>query len=102
MHNDTIHFDAVAQDAPFCVDYRPVELVPPAQRRTFLGYVREDGQVGTRNCIAVIVCSNCAATVARKIADHFTRRCCGTIQMWMRWFPLSLPRAAVWRKPGLP
>ena len=25
MHNDTIHFDAVAQDAPFCVDYRPVE-----------------------------------------------------------------------------
>ena len=33
MHNDTIHFDAVAQDAPFCVDYRPVELVPPAQRR---------------------------------------------------------------------
>lgn len=72
MHNDTIHFDAVAQDAPFCVDYRPVELVPPAQRRTFLGYVREDGQVGTRNCIAVIVCSNCAATVARKIADHFT------------------------------
>lgn len=72
MHNDTIRFDAVTEAYDFCRDYHPVEILPPEQRRTFLGYVRPDGQVGTRNCIAVIVCSNCAATVARKIADHFT------------------------------
>lgn len=72
MHNDTIHFSAVSKPCSFCRDYHPVELVPEAQRRTFLGYVRPDGQVGTRNCIAVMVCSNCAATVARKIAAHFT------------------------------
>lgn len=72
MHNDTIRFDAVAETYDFCRDYRPVEILPPEQRRTFLGYVRPDGQVGTRNCIAVIACSNCAATVVRKIADHFT------------------------------
>ena len=72
MHNDTIHFDAVAEEYHFCQDYRPVEILPPEQQRTFMGYVRSDGQVGTRNCIAVIVCSNCAATVARKIANHFT------------------------------
>lgn len=73
MHNDTIRFDAVAQEIAFCADYHPVELVPSEQRRTFQGYVRADGQVGTRNCIAVLVCSNCAATVARKIAAHFTQ-----------------------------
>lgn len=72
MHNDTISFDTVAQKYSFCQDYRPVEPIPMEQRRTFLGYVRPDGQVGTRNCVAVIVCSNCAATVARKIASHFT------------------------------
>ena len=49
-----------------------MEVIPPEQQRTFLGYVRSDGQAGTRNCIGVIVCSNCAATVARKIAAHFT------------------------------
>lgn len=73
MHNDTIRFDAVTEKLEFCRDYRPVELVPAAERRTFMGYVRPDGQVGTRNCIAIIACSNCAATVVRRIADHFTK-----------------------------
>jgi len=72
MHNETISFDNVAREYAFCQDYRPVELVPAERRRTFMGYVRPDGQVGTRNCVAVIICSNCAATVARKIAAHFT------------------------------
>lgn len=72
MHNDTIRFDSVSGEYRFCEDYRPTKLLPIEERRTFLGYVRPDGQVGTRNCISVIVCSNCAATVARKIASHFT------------------------------
>ena len=75
MHNETIHFDAKAsREAPpeFCADYRPVEILPPKERRTFMGYVRPDGRVATRNYIAVAVASNCAATVARKIAAHFT------------------------------
>lgn len=71
MHNDTIYFDAVNEKLDFCKDYRPVQMVPPAQRRTFQGYLRPDGSVGTRNCIAVIACSNCAATVVRRIAAHF-------------------------------
>ncbi len=72
MHNETIQFSSVTEAYQFCSDYRPIDLVPPEQRRTFLGYLREDGRVGTRNCIAVAVCSNCAATVARKIANYFT------------------------------
>ena len=36
------------------VDVHPVEFYPPAQMRTFDGYKREDGRVGTRNYVAVI------------------------------------------------
>ena len=36
-------------DYAFCEDYQPVELVPEPQRRTFMGFKRADGRVGTRN-----------------------------------------------------
>ena len=38
---------------------------------TFLGYMREDGRVGTRNYIAVVAASNCAAHTAELIAGSF-------------------------------
>lgn len=38
---------------------------------TFQGYLRANGQVGTRNCIAVMGSVNCAATVVRRIARKF-------------------------------
>lgn len=44
----------------------------PAASRTFLGYRRSDGRVGTRNYIAVVAASNCAAFTAELIADSFT------------------------------
>ena len=71
MHNDTIAFDAVTEETAYCSDWKPTEYVPESERRTFRGFRREDGSVGTRNCIAVIACSNCAATVVRRIAAHF-------------------------------
>ena len=42
---------------------RPSQDVP-----AFLGYPREDGRVGTRNYIAVVAASNCAAHTAELIA----------------------------------
>ncbi|MEC5406216.1 UxaA family hydrolase [Paraburkholderia sp. MPAMCS5] len=39
---------------------------------TFNGYVRTNGQVGTRNYIGVLVVGNCAATAARQVAAWFT------------------------------
>lgn len=39
--------------------------------RTFLGYHRPDGRVGTRNFIGVITSVNCSASTARLIADQF-------------------------------
>jgi altronate hydrolase len=44
----------------------------PAREASFRGYVRDDGRVGTRNYIAVLTSVNCSATVARKVAEHFT------------------------------
>jgi altronate hydrolase len=43
----------------------------PARMPTFLGYPREDGRVGTRNYIAVVAASNCAAHTAELIAQSF-------------------------------
>jgi len=37
--------------------------------RSFMGYKRADGRVGTRNYVAVLTSVNCSATVARFIAD---------------------------------
>ncbi|WP_127128815.1 UxaA family hydrolase [Georgenia sp. SYP-B2076] len=46
--------------------------VPPIMAgRTFEGYHRGDGRVGTRNFIGVITSVNCSASSARMIADQF-------------------------------
>lgn len=71
MHSHNIRFDEVIKDYAFSLDYKPVELLPPQQRATFQGFVRENGTVGTRNFIGVFVVGNCGATVARKISEYF-------------------------------
>jgi altronate hydrolase len=38
--------------------------------KTFLGYLRDDGRVGTRNYVAVISTVNCSASVTRLIAQR--------------------------------
>jgi altronate hydrolase len=45
---------------------------PPARSASFMGYARADGSVGTRNYIGVLTSVNCSATVARRVAAHFT------------------------------
>ncbi|MCC9603685.1 altronate dehydratase family protein [Stieleria sp. JC731] len=44
---------------------------PAAIRRTFQGYVRPDGRVGTRNYVAVLSTVNCSATVCHKVVQRF-------------------------------
>jgi altronate hydrolase len=55
-------------------EIRP-EAVPPhalhASSATFLGYPRRDGRAGTRNYIAVVAASNCAAHTSELIAQSF-------------------------------
>ena len=45
----------------------------PERPRTFRGYRRADGRVGTRNYIGVLTSVNCSATVARHIAEAAER-----------------------------
>ena len=47
--------------------------IPPAPANTprFLGYAREDGRAGTRNYIAVVAASNCAAHTVEQIARSY-------------------------------
>ena len=43
----------------------------PKDIPTFQGYQREDGRAGTRNYIAIVAASNCAAHTAEMVADSF-------------------------------
>jgi altronate hydrolase len=46
--------------------------LPADLPRTFLGYRRPNGRVGTRNWIAVVSTVNCSAHTCRRIAERFT------------------------------
>lgn len=52
-------------------DVKETVSVPEKERDTFLGILRRNGQVATRNFIGVLATSNCAAGVARCIAERF-------------------------------
>ncbi len=44
---------------------------PPPSRRTFQGYVRGDGRVGTRNFVGLISTVNCSASVCQTVLARF-------------------------------
>ena len=48
-------------------------LVPEGDRRTFMGYRRPGGRVGTRNYLGVVSSVNCSSSVARFIAEAVNR-----------------------------
>ncbi|MBI1357100.1 MAG: altronate dehydratase [Acidobacteria bacterium] len=45
--------------------------IPLLDARTFLGFPRADGRVGTRNYIAVVGASNCSSYAVQKVEDAF-------------------------------
>jgi len=72
VHLHNLAVSDFGRDYAFSSDVRPVEVVPETERRTFMGYKRADGRVGTRNTIAVIASVNCSAHTIREIAAYFT------------------------------
>jgi altronate hydrolase len=62
---------AFERDYAFCADVHPTPAV--AAPVSFMGIVRPDGRVATRNYIAILSSVNCSATVSRAIADRFRR-----------------------------
>ncbi|GLQ80766.1 D-galactarate dehydratase [Mesorhizobium huakuii] len=69
LHNLAMLDSTVSHE--FAVDGGQTPLLPEDQRRTFQGYQRTSGLVGTRNYIGIITSVNCSATVARAVAEHF-------------------------------
>lgn len=70
-----VHTHNLSADA-FDRQYEPGKSVKSvdfvAEPRTFMGYQRADGRVGTRNYIAVIPTVNCSSHTSRQIAAAFT------------------------------
>lgn len=73
VHTHNLAFEAFERDYAHCSDCRDTPLVAESARRTFEGYVRAGGRVGTRNYIGVLTSVNCSATVARQIAQAVER-----------------------------
>lgn len=68
VHDHNLAFAGSADRSAIGTDIRAVA----SHFARFNGYVRADGRVGTRNYIGVLTSVNCSATVARRIAAHFT------------------------------
>ena len=69
VHVHNIEMGDFQRDYAFSSLVRKTEYVEkPA---TFMGIVRDDGRVATRNYIGILTSVNCSATVARMIAKHF-------------------------------
>jgi len=70
VHVHNLAMGDFSRDYAFGVDAKGVKA--PVED-TFMGIVRSDGRVATRNYIGILTSVNCSATVARAIADHFRR-----------------------------
>ncbi len=71
VHTHNLEFASFARDYAAGTGTHPTEYV--TEPATFMGIVRPDGRVATRNYLGVLTSVNCSATAARAIADHFRR-----------------------------
>ena len=71
VHSHNLAMAEFTRDYAFCADAKPTEYFP--EPATFMGIVRPDGRVATRNYIGLLSSVNCSATVIRAIADQFRR-----------------------------
>ena len=71
VHTHNCEFGAHDQDYRVGADLAAARAaIPAVAPRTFQGFRRDNGQVGTRNYIAVCATVNCSATVIRRAAEQ--------------------------------
>jgi altronate hydrolase len=70
VHVHNLGMDGGARSYEFGTD-RTVLPAPSGPPRTFQGYHRANGRVGTRNYVGVLTSVNCSASAAKMIADQF-------------------------------
>ena len=64
MSNDV----PLIRDLPDSLHTPPPDYFPEAERRTFMGFRRNDGRVGTRNYVLIVPTSMCASHEAQQIS----------------------------------
>jgi altronate hydrolase len=52
-------------------EYKAEQFLPESERRTFMGFRRPDGRVGTRNYVAVLASVNCSSSATAAVVDYF-------------------------------
>ncbi len=70
VHSQNLGMDGTARAYEFGTA-RTVLPAPVGPTRSFQGYHRANGRVGTRNYVAVLTSVNCSASSAKMIADQF-------------------------------
>ncbi|MDE3078490.1 MAG: UxaA family hydrolase, partial [Paracoccaceae bacterium] len=67
VHTQNLGMGPHSTDYTIGSESRPLRLA--TEDRTFNGYLRSDGKVGTRNYLGILTSVNCSASVARFIAE---------------------------------
>jgi altronate hydrolase len=73
IHTQNLTIGELTLDYAFSSEYKPVEFVPESERRTFMGFRRKDGRVGTRNYVAVLASVNCSSSATARVAEYFNQ-----------------------------
>jgi altronate hydrolase len=71
VHTHNLAIGSFTRDYIFSGE--PISVPAVTKQAGFMGIVRSDGRVATRNYVGILSTVNCSATVARAIADHFRR-----------------------------
>ncbi len=71
VHVHNLGMSEQALDHAFASSNTPLPAID--RSRTFMGYHREDGRVGTRNYLGIVTTVNCSGSVARFIAEAADR-----------------------------
>ena len=74
VHVHNIAMRDFARDYDFCALKQDTAYIDPAA--SFMGILRSDGRVATRNYVGILTSVNCSATVARIIGPSTYQRSC--------------------------
>jgi altronate hydrolase len=69
VHSHNLGLAGGALELDYGVASPAAEVATDGERRTFKGFRRPDGRVGTRNFVAVLASVNCSSSATRQIAD---------------------------------
>ncbi len=79
VHSHNIKISHSLGGSAFAIAKPVLPMLPDGLPRTFLGYRRSDGRVGTRNFIAIVAVSNCSSHAVVRIAREFENFCSGGV-----------------------